>query len=64
MNRIAFVVIASIALSGCTLFKPKIVTQAYMPEAPEILLRAPKELHTIKQNNLKATDKPESPEGS
>ena len=55
MNKIAFVLIASIALSGCSLFKTKLVTQAYMPEAPEILLRAPKELHTIKQDNLTIT---------
>ena len=57
MKKIAFILVASLTLSGCSLFKTKLVTQAYMPEAPEILLRAPKELHTIKQNNLTITDK-------
>lgn len=49
MKKLAFVLIASLTLSGCTIFKTRLVPQAYMPEAPEILLRAPKELHTIRQ---------------
>lgn len=57
MKQLAFLVVASMALSGCALFKTKLVPQAYMPEAPEILLRAPKELHTIKQEPKEAPKK-------
>lgn len=41
-------------LSGCT----KQVPQAYMPTPPEILMRAPKELNTIRQD----VDKEETPD--
>lgn len=34
-------------LAGCA-GKTKLVPQAYMPEPPEILMRAPKDLNTIK----------------
>lgn len=49
MTKILWVIPLAFALSGCTVFKTKLVPQAYMPEPPEILMRAPKELHTIKQ---------------
>lgn len=42
----------ALTLSGCSLFsgpKTRLVPQAYMPEAPEILMRKPKELNTIRQ---------------
>jgi len=35
-------------LTGCA-GKTRLVPQAYMPEPPAILMQAPKELHTIKQ---------------
>ena len=57
MKQLAFLAVASMALSGCAIFKTKLVPQAYMPEAPEILLRAPKELHTIKQEPKEAPKK-------
>jgi ABC-type uncharacterized transport system auxiliary subunit len=48
MTKILCAVALALTLSGCAIFKTKLVPQAYMPEAPEILMRAPKELHTIK----------------
>ena len=46
-----------LALSGCAMFtKTKLVPQAYMPEAPEILMRKPKDLNTIKKDNLSVTE--------
>jgi hypothetical protein len=39
-----------LALSGCAMFtKTKLVPQAYMPDPPEILMRKPKDLNTIKK---------------
>lgn len=49
MNKALWVIPLALSLSGCAVFKTKLVPQAYMPEPPEILMRAPKELHTIKQ---------------
>jgi hypothetical protein len=44
------VIAMAFSLSGCALFtKTKLVPQAYMPEPPEILMREPKDLNTIKQ---------------
>lgn len=57
MKKLILVALASLALSGCTVFKTRLVPQAYMPDAPEILLRAPKELHTIKQEPKEAPKK-------
>ena len=50
-------VLASAALLvGCGP-KIKLVPQAYMPTPPDILMKDPKELNTIKNNNLTVTDK-------
>ena len=39
-----------LSLSGCAMFtKTKLVPQAYMPDPPEILMRKPKDLNTIKK---------------
>lgn len=39
-----------LALGGCAMFtKTKLVPQAYMPDPPEILMRKPKDLNTIKK---------------
>ena len=46
------IIMLSLALAGCSIFggkKTRLVPQAYMPEPPAILMKAPKELHTIKQ---------------
>lgn len=46
-------------LSGCLgLGKTRLVPQAYMPDPPAILMKAPKELHTIKnqKSNLTVTE--------
>lgn len=49
MTKALWIIPVSLALSGCAVFKTKLVPQAYMPEPPEILMKAPKELNTIKQ---------------
>ena len=39
-----------LSLSGCAMFtKTKLVPQAYMLDPPEILMRKPKDLNTIKK---------------
>lgn len=48
MTKALWIIPLSLALSGCAVFKTKLVPQAYMPEPPEILMRAPKDLNTIK----------------
>lgn len=52
MTKALWIIPLSLALSGCAIFKTKLVPQAYMPEPPEILMRAPKELNTIKPTNI------------
>jgi hypothetical protein len=47
MKRIVFL-LPLVLLAGCA-GKTRLVPQAYMPEPPAILMQAPKELHTIKQ---------------
>ena len=47
MKRIVFL-LPLVLLAGCA-GKTRLVPQAYMPEPPAILMKAPKELHTIKQ---------------
>lgn len=47
MKRIVFL-FPLVLLAGCA-GKTRLVPQAYMPEPPAILMQAPKELHTIKQ---------------
>ncbi len=49
------IILMSLALAGCSIFggkKTRLVPQAYMPDPPEILMKAPKELNTIKKTNL------------
>jgi hypothetical protein len=43
------VLLPLVLLMGCA-GKTRLVPQAYMPEPPEILMKAPKELNTIKVN--------------
>lgn len=43
----ALVVVSLVMLSACA-GKTRLVPQAYMPEPPEILMKAPKDLITIK----------------
>jgi hypothetical protein len=46
------IIMLSLALAGCSVFggkKTRLIPQAYMPDPPEILMRAPKELNTIKK---------------
>jgi hypothetical protein len=47
VKRIVFL-LPLVLLAGCA-GKTRLVPQAYMPEPPAILMQAPKELHTIKQ---------------
>ena len=47
MKRI-ILILPLVLLAGCA-GKTRLVPQAYMPEPPAILMQAPKELHTIKQ---------------
>lgn len=56
--RIFLAVILAVSLSGCSIFggkKTRLVPQAYMPEPPGVLMQPPKELTTIKKNNLTVT---------
>lgn len=62
MKNLVIITLA-LTLSGCSMFsgpKTRLVPQAYMPEAPEILMRKPKELNTIRTEPAKT----DSPEGS
>ena len=52
MMKHLLVIVALVLLSGCG-GKTRLVPQAYMPEPPAILMQAPKELHTIKQEPKK-----------
>jgi hypothetical protein len=47
VKRLVFL-LPLVLLTGCA-GKTRLVPQAYMPEPPAILMQAPKELHTIKQ---------------
>jgi len=47
VKRLVFL-LPLVLLAGCA-GKTRLVPQAYMPEPPAILMQAPKELHTIKQ---------------
>lgn len=58
MKKVILVALVA-SLSACSMFggkKTRLVPQAYMPEPPAILMQAPKELKTIKKNNLTVTD--------
>jgi len=47
VKRLVFL-LPLVLLTGCA-GKTRLVPQAYMPEPPAILMQAPEELHTIKQ---------------
>ena len=49
MKKVAFITLVSLALSGCTVFKSRLIPQAYMPDPPAVLMEEPKKLHTIKK---------------
>lgn len=51
MTKILYVIPLTLVLSACG-GKTHLVPQAYMPSPPDILMKAPKELNTIKQGNL------------
>jgi len=56
------IALMALALAGCG-GKTRLVPQAYMPTPPEILMRAPKELTTIKKNNMTVTNETVTVEG-
>jgi hypothetical protein len=49
MKKVALIALMSFALSGCTVFKSRLIPQAYMPDPPAVLMEEPKKLHTIKK---------------
>jgi hypothetical protein len=62
MTKALWIIPLALVLSGCAVFKTKLVPQAYMPEPPEILMRAPKDLNTIKPTEeQKPEEKNEEP---
>jgi hypothetical protein len=62
MTKALWIIPLALVLSGCAVFKTKLVPQAYMPEPPEILMRAPKDLNTIKPTEeQKSEEKNEEP---
>ena len=64
MKKVLVIALA-LSLSACSLFggkKTRLVPQAYMPEPPAILMQTPKELKTIKKNNLEVTDTSDGPQ--
>jgi hypothetical protein len=46
--KFAGILLLATLVSGCCTTKVKLVPQAYVPEPPAILMRAPQELQTIK----------------
>lgn len=48
------IALLTLTLTGCA-HKTVLVPQAYMPEAPAVLMQAPKELHTIKKTEQSVT---------
>ena len=48
VNKVLIASLLAVTLAGCA-GKTKLVTQAYMPEPPEVLMREPRDLNTIKQ---------------
>jgi hypothetical protein len=48
VNKILIAAILATTLAGCA-GKTKLVTQAYMPDPPQVLMREPRDLNTIKQ---------------
>lgn len=57
--RVGIVLLMALSLSACSIFggkKTRLVPQAYMPDPPGILMQAPKELKTIKKDNVTVTE--------
>lgn len=52
MNKLLVAALLLVSLSGCA-GKTKLVPQLYMPEPPEVLMRDPKDLNTIIQDDKK-----------
>ena len=64
--RTLVVILLAVSLSACSIFggkKTRLVPQAYMPEPPKILMEPPKDLKTIKKNNLEITEESVSVNG-
>jgi hypothetical protein len=64
--RTLVVILLAVSLSACSIFggkKTRLVPQAYMPEPPKILMEPPKDLKTIKKNNLEITEEKVSVNG-
>jgi hypothetical protein len=55
MKRL-IIILPLLLLAGCA-GKTRLVPQAYMPEPPEILMKAPRELNTIKVTKNVTDDK-------
>lgn len=49
MKKAAVAIVLAFTLSGCTVFKSRLIPQAYMPDPPSILMKEPKKLHTIRK---------------
>lgn len=49
MKKAAIIAVMALGLSGCTVFKSRLIPQAYMPDPPSILMKEPKKLHTIRK---------------
>ncbi len=60
MKKVVFVSALALLCAGCS--TTKLVPVPYMPEAPEILMKKPKELQTIKQEQP-ATQEAEKKDG-
>jgi hypothetical protein len=50
MKFVGIILLATL-VSGCCTTKVRLVPQAYMPEPPAILMRAPQDLQTIRKNS-------------
>lgn len=64
--RTLVVILLAVSLSACSVFggkKTRLVPQAYMPEPPKILMEPPKDLKTIKKNNLEIAEEKVSVNG-
>lgn len=64
--RTIVILLLAVSLSACSIFggkKTRLVPQAYMPEPPGVLMEPPKELKTIKKNNIEITEESVSVNG-
>lgn len=51
MNKLIIASLLLVSLTGCV--KTKLIPQLHMPTPPEVLMRDPKDLNTIKQDEKK-----------